>query len=421
LAHLSEVLVEAASVVGRVASGRSLAPHFDAEGRLDRSGRAALVELVYATLRRYGRVQAIVRLLSKRGRTDRLLEPLLWCALAALDCGRYSPHTLVEQAVEAARKAGREHAAGYVNALLRAWLRGRALFETALAADPVAFYWHPAWWIDRVRAAHPEHWQEILAAGNTRPPMALRVNRRRASPEQVLARLAQAGIGARRLEGMAIVLDRPLPVAHLPGYAEGVVSVQDAGAQRAISILDLRDGQRVLDACAAPGGKSGHILECADVSLLALEADAARCDALRRNLARLGLSAEVRAADCTAVAQWWDGRPFERILADVPCTGSGVVRRHPDAKWLRRASDAAGFARRQREILDALWPLLAPGGKLLYVTCSVFPEENEEQVRDFLARTPQARRLALPDGTPSQLLPDAEHDGFFFALIGKAT
>ncbi|MFY9316224.1 MAG: SAM-dependent methyltransferase, partial [Burkholderiales bacterium] len=217
-----------------------------------------------------------------------------------------------------------------------------------------------------------------------------------------------------------LLLERPMPVDRLPGFAAGEVSVKDAGAQRAAGLLALRDGQRVLDACAAPGGKSAHLLETAQVRLTALDVEAARCADITRNLARLGLAADVRAADCGAHEAWWDGAPFDRILADVPCSASGVARRHPDIKWLRRAADVAAFAARQARILEALWRVLAPGGKLLYVTCSVFPEENGVVIDAFAARTPGARRASLPDAAAAQLLPDAEHDGFFYALLEKS-
>jgi 16S rRNA (cytosine967-C5)-methyltransferase len=278
---------------------------------------------------------------------------------------------------------------------------------------------HPAWWIARLRTSFPEAWQGALEAGNQHPPMALRVNGRCAGVAAVQAELSDAGHVCRRLANDALLLERPLPVGQLPGFAEGRLSVQDAGAQWAAHWLDLAPGQRVLDACAAPGGKAAHILERAEVDLLALELDAARVARVRDNFARLGLAAELRHADCRAVDAWWDGRPFDRILADVPCSASGVVRRHPDIKWLRRATDIARFAAQQGEILDALWPTLAPGGKLLYVTCSLFDEENHGQIARFCERHPDARRLDI-DGRPAQqLLPDAEHDGFFYALLAK--
>jgi 16S rRNA (cytosine967-C5)-methyltransferase len=224
---------------------------------------------------------------------------------------------------------------------------------------------------------------------------------------------------AREVGEAALLLERPVPVERLPGFSEGEVSVQDAGAQRAAELLDLSSGQRVLDACAAPGGKSAHILERAEVALTALDIDAARCGRIEQNLQRLSLGATVRTADCTLPGAWWDGVPFDRILADVPCSASGVARRHPDLKWLRRAGDPAAFAARQAAILDALWQLLAPGGKLLYVTCSVFPQENQELVQAFVARTERARALPLAHGERSQWLPAPQHDGFYYALIQK--
>ena len=228
-------------------------------------------------------------------------------------------------------------------------------------------------------------------------------------------------MGSRIVGPFALLLDKPVPVLELPGFGEGDVSVQDLGAQQAAPLLDARPGMRVLDACAAPGGKSGHLLELADLRLTALDADASRIEDVRRTLKRLRLDegADVRTADCSRLESWCDGQPYERILADVPCSASGIVRRHPDIKWLRRASDLPAFAARQSAILDALWRVLSPGGKLLYVTCSVFPEENGAVVDAFRARTPQAVRLPLPGGVPDQWLPGPEHDGFFFALLEK--
>jgi 16S rRNA (cytosine967-C5)-methyltransferase len=307
-----------------------------------------------------------------------------------------------------------------VNALLRAYLRDRDSLERRVANDPEARYRHPRWWIERVRQAYPSAWEELLEAGNTHPPMCLRVNRRRTTPEIYAGRLAESGIRVQRQMGdCGLLLAKPVPVEQLPGFAEGHVSVQDAGAQLAAKYLDLAAGQRVLDACAAPGGKTAHILESSSVTLTALEIDPLRRVLVERNLQRLGLQARVMTADCAAVETWWDGAPFERILADVPCTASGVVRRHPDIKWLRRGGDIEAFAARQARILAALWRVLAQGGKLLYVTCSVFPEENEAVLDAFCTRTPGAERRALPAGAPAQLLPGPEHDGFYFAVLVK--
>ena len=418
LAPLAEALAAAAALVARVAAGRSLSAELE---RADRdASHAAQADLCYGTLRRYGRSQAIVSALSRRaGTTDRLVEALLWCSLYALESGRYAEYTVVDQAARACVAMQRSGAKGYVNALLRNFLRARGGLEARLRANDVAHYWHPKWWIDRVRTAHPSAWEQILAAGNTHPPMCLRVNARRATPQTYAARLAAEGIAASLIGPQALLLEKPVPVDRLPGFAEGEVSVQDAGAQRAAGLLELQAGQRVLDACAAPGGKSCHILESTSVDLVALDADAARCAGIARDQERLGLKSKVRAADCTALDSWWDGIAFERILADVPCSASGVARRHPDMKWLRRDADIAAFAARQARILDALWRTLSPGGKLLYVTCSVFTEENDAVVGAFTARTPGARCASLPDGAAAQLLPGPEHDGFFFALLEK--
>jgi 16S rRNA (cytosine967-C5)-methyltransferase len=418
---LAGALRDASQMVAKVAAGASLAGEFErvAEEGSD-TPRAALLDLTHGTLRRDGRMQKIVSELSRKQRPEPLLEALLWCSLYALESGRYAEYTVVDQAVRACGLLEKWNAKGYVNAMLRGALRGRPALEARIAADPQARYQHPAWWIESLRAAHPEQFESILAAGNSHPPMALRVNRRRVGLAEYEARLADEGIVARRLADDALLLERALPAERVPGFTAGEVSVQDAAAQRAARCLDLADGQRVLDACAAPGGKSAHILETAAVELTAIDADPARASRIGRNLERLGLAARsIAAADCRLPAQWWDGVPFDRILADVPCSASGVVRRHPDIKWLRRSQDLPAFAARQAAILDALWQVLGPGGKLLYVTCSVFPLENEVVVGDFVARVPQARRLELADGRPAQYLPSAEHDGFFYALIEK--
>lgn len=417
---LATALREAAIIVARVAAGASLAAEFE---RFAEEGtetpRAALIDLTHGTLRRYGRVQAIVRQLSRRSRGDALAEALLWCSLYALDSGRYAEYTVVDQAVRACAMLERWSAKGYVNALLRAYLRERASLEARIQADAEARYQHPRWWIDVLKQHYPEHWKAILAAGNSHPPMCLRVNRRRSRVAEYRARLAAEAVATREIGDEALLLERPVPVDRLPGFAEGDASVQDAGAQRAARCLELAAGQRVLDACAAPGGKAGHILETAAVQLTALEADAARCARLERTLARLGLGARIANADCTRPGEWWDGVPFDRILADVPCSASGIARRHPDIKWLRRSHDIAAFAARQAAILDALWQVLRAGGKLLYATCSVFPQENDAVIDAFVARAAHAVRLPLPDGAAAQGLPDAERDGFYYALIHK--
>lgn len=417
--------VLAARAVGEVLEGRNLDRALEAiragQPDADPRQRAAVQDLAYGTLRFLGEVDGLLAALSHKPVPDPHLRCLLRVALYQLAHSRTPAHAVVDQAVRAAAGVGQPAARGLVNALLRRFLRERdACLEAAHRTD-VGRWSHPLWWIDRVRTEYPDHWQGILEAGNRRPPMTLRVNRRRIDAAGWLALALAGGIEAQSTGGEAVALGRPLPVAELPGFAEGLVSVQDQGAQWAARLLDLADGQRVLDACAAPGGKTAHILETAAVDLVALDADEARLGRVRDNLRRLGLAARVVAGDAGAPADWWDGQPFDRILADLPCSASGVARRHPDAKWLRRESDIAGFAERQRSLLEALWHLLAPGGKLLYATCSVFAGENGRVVDDFISRHPEARRLELP-GFPApdgQLLPDAHHDGFFYALLGR--
>jgi 16S rRNA (cytosine967-C5)-methyltransferase len=417
---LAAELRDASRIVAGVAAGSSLDAELQRQlARAGSASRQALLDLTHGTLRRFGRGRWLVRQLSKRGRPDSAIEALLDCALYALESGRHAPHTVVDQAVKASRLIHKPHAGGYVNGLLRGFIRDRAQLEKRIDADAEARYQHPAWWIEALRAAYPRDWVRILEAGNSHPPMGLRVNRRRSSVADYAARLESEGIAAAIVGPSAIVLAKPRPVERLPGFAEGVVSVQDAGAQRAAELLDAADGQRVLDACAAPGGKAGHLLERNDVLLTALDVDPARCARIGENLGRLGLSAAVRVADCAESGSWWDGVPYDRVIADVPCSGSGVVRRHPDIKLLRREADLRQFARRAGVMLDALWRVLAPGGKLLYVTCSVFPEENGAVVDAFCARTPAMRMLPLPDASPAQTLPGPASDGFFFALLER--
>ena len=415
-ATLAVQLAEAARIVAQVAAGRSLAEAMD---RMREGSRGALIDLTHGTLRRYGRVQAIIAHLSRRGQPDALVAALLWTALYGLESARYTEHTVVDEAVKACGLLEQWPAKGYVNGLLRSFLRQRTALEAQLANEVEAHYQHPLWWIDSLRRGYPTEWENVLAAGNAHPPMTLRVNRRRIDADAYQARLAAENIAARRQGAEGLLLEHPLPVDRLPGFGAGEVSVQDLGAQRAAHCLDLRSGQRVLDACAAPGGKTAHMLELADVAMTALDIDAARSARIGATLDRLGLRAEIRLGDALQPQQWWDGRPFDRILADVPCSASGIARRRPDIKWLRRANDVPRFAEQQRNLLAALWPVLAPGGKLLYATCSIFPEENEAVVAAFSASENTARQLPLPDGARAQWLPDAEHDGFYYALIQK--
>ncbi|NMF87952.1 16S rRNA (cytosine(967)-C(5))-methyltransferase RsmB [Aromatoleum petrolei] len=411
----------AAELVEAVLGGANLTEVFEAmlarHADWSDATRGAVRDLAWGTLRDYGRGDAVLRCLLHKPLPE-AIHALLLVALHRLETRPEQAHTVVNQAVEAAA-AMMAPLKGVVNAVLRNRQRNAAELDAELGADQAAYYRHPPWWVERLRASFPQDWEAALAAGNERPPMGLRINRLRGGVDAYARELEELGFACRRLANDALVLAKPVAVAALPGFAEGRVSVQDGGAQWAARWLDLVPGQRVLDACAAPGGKSAHILETAAVELLSLELDPVRSRRIADNFARLGLTGEVRTVDCRAVAKWWDGRPFDRILADVPCSASGVARRHPDIKWLRRADDIGRFAAQQAEILDALWPTLMPGGKLLYVTCSVFDEENTRQVARFCARHPDALRIDI-DGRPeSQLLPDADHDGFYYALLAK--
>jgi len=427
---LARTLAAAAYAVAAVLAGRT------PEAALAAAApelRPAALDLAYTCLRDAGRGDFLLGRLLEKPLKDPEVRALLLVALARLERRPAEAHTVVDQAVAAAAGLSNGRFKALTNAVLRNFLRRRDELLAAADTDPVAHWRHPDWWLAKLRASYPADWEAIAAAGNTHPPMCLRVNRRRPAglddnrrrpaSADFLSELRTADIVAETLDSFALLLEKPLPVDRLPGFAAGRVSVQDWGAQHAAVLLDVHDGQRVLDACAAPGGKTAHLLELATLDLTALELDATRARGIAENLDRLGLAASVKVADARQPQRWWDGRPFDRILADVPCSASGVARRHPDIKWLRRAADVAGFARTQAAILDALWPALAPGGKMLYCTCSVFPEENGAQVRAFVARHPDARRL--PTGLAActedelQLLPAAAHDGFYFALLQK--
>jgi 16S rRNA (cytosine967-C5)-methyltransferase len=424
-----EVQRVAAAALGGVLRGRSLdselAAAWRAHAGLDGRSRAAVQDIAYGVLRFLPRLEALLDALLDKPLADERLRVLLIVALHQLEHTRAAPHAVVDHAVRTCQALGFTSAKGLVNAVLRNFLRRRtALVARVQRAEP-ARYCHPQWWIDKMRAQYPGEYAEVLEAGNAHPPLTLRVNRRRIEVAEYLQLLARNGIQGRPCGGAAVWLPKALPAARLPGLNEGLVSVQDAAAQLAAPLLDLAGGMRVLDACAAPGGKTGHVLELADVELTALDSDAARLERVRENLARLGFAARILCGDASEPASWWDGTPFDRVLLDAPCSGSGVARRHPDIKWLRRESDIAQYAQLQARMLDALWQVLAGGGKLLYATCSVFHEENHEQVARFLERHRDARRLALPaigndvHARAGQLLPDGRHDGFFYALLQK--
>ena len=427
---------QAALAVRRVLEGGTLGAALAAaaSGEDAAGGRrhALVQELAYGTLRHWGTLDALTRRVATKPLTDPLLSCLVAVALYQLDHTRAPPFAIVDHAVDNAAVLVRPAAKALVNALLRRYLRERDALLEAVRADPVARWSYPRWWIDRVCRDFPDDWRAILEAGNERPPLALRVNARLTSRDDLIARFADAGVTATPVGTACIIVAPPRAVTELPGFAEGAFSVQDAGAQLAGPLLRPEKGMRVLDACAAPGGKTTHLAELADVEIVALDADAGRLARVRENLARLphgDAIVDVREGDATRPSTWWDGRAFDLILADVPCTASGVVRRHPDVKWLRRETDVGNFARQQARLLDALWPCLAKDGRLLYATCSMFRDENEAQVERFLATHADALRetltfapgVAARGGQLLPSLPGAGHnqDGFFYALLGK--
>jgi 16S rRNA (cytosine967-C5)-methyltransferase len=335
--------------------------------------------------------------------------------------------------VDAARLLGLERAAGLVNAVLRRYLRERVALLASADRDLATRHAHPAWLVEALRAAWPAELEQLLAANNAHPPLALRVDLSRTRSVDYLQELAARGLAGEAVSGVptAVTLSHPVPVAELPGFAEGRVSVQDPSAQLAALWLAPLPGERVLDACAAPGGKAGALLEIAagPIALTAVDNDAARLERVGENLKRLGREAKLLQADLCGPPDWWDGVPFDAILLDAPCSATGVIRRHPDIKLLRRAADIAGFAARQLLLLRGCWPLLRPGGRLLYATCSVLPAENAAVVRAFLAATPEATVAPVPEplaglplhpcGPGWQLLPGAAGDGFYYACLHK--
>ncbi|SMC28725.1 16S rRNA (cytosine967-C5)-methyltransferase [Andreprevotia lacus DSM 23236] len=414
----------AGEIIAAVLDGQTLTDAFNRVWKLEPNlrpqQRGAIQDLGYGTLRHLGLLQRVLESLLNKPMREPELRALLLVSLYQLHFTRAAPYTIVDHAVKVAAHTGAGKGKGLVNAILRNFMRQRNELVGAAERTPLGRWSHPVWWISALQKAYPQQWEAILAAGNQHPPMTLRVNRRRGTLGDYQARLQDAGIAARALDDdSALLLKQPVGVDMLPGFFDGDASVQDWGAQRAAQLLDVRDGMRVLDACAAPGGKTGHILELADVDLTAVDFDAQRLSRVADNLKRLNLTATLKTGDAGSPTGWWDGKLFDRILADVPCSATGVARRHPDIKWLRRPEDFASFARQQAEMLDALWPLVAPGGKLLYATCSIFPAENSEQAAAFAARHADAERLPLNLPGDGQLLPSPEHDGFFYALFSK--
>lgn len=419
----------AALAVAAVLSGRSLDDALPPlEGGLSPGDRSLLRALAYGTLRDHGRLSALAqRMLKSSLQADTLICALIEVGLFQLRSLRVSPHAAVNETVLACEILGRTERKPLLNALLRRFQREQESLEAAVAGDPTAQYSHPSWLIETLQRDWPEHWQSVLERNNEQAPMSLRVNRRRQDRDAYCAALAAAGLAAHPVEAApdALVLEHPTAVERIPGFIEGRVSVQDASAQLAVDLLQLEPGLKVLDACSAPGGKTAHLLERADVEVLAVDHDAQRLGKVRDTLRRLDLKAELLARDAALLKDRWGGAPFDRILLDAPCSGTGVIRRHPDIKWLRRADDIPRMADAQLRLLFALWPLLAPGGRMVFATCSVLAAEGEHVVRQFFMQQADAKHETIDASWGEarrfgrRIAPGGDFDGFYYACLRK--
>ncbi len=423
----------AAHLLVAVGEGYSLQQLF-AQIRMDEQARPNVQRLTFDALRHWGTTQFWLKKHIANPPAE-WIQAVLCVALTQLLLQEENEFTLVNEAVLAIDN-NKPHAKGMVNAILRRFLREREDWLAQAQENDVAHYNHPQWWIDTLKAQYPNNWQAILHTNNSHPPMTLRVNARQHSVAQYQALLAANGHGSQvsELSPQALVLDTPCAVTALPEFSEGAVSVQDAGAQLSAQLMDIPShaaGLRVLDACAAPGGKTAHLLEQYNgIALTAIEKDPVRAQRIHDNLHRLGLSAQVLVVDANNVHQWWDGQPFERILLDAPCSASGIVRRHPDIRWLRQADDLDSLAQQQAALLRTMWKVLAVGGRLVYCTCSIFLPECDGIIETFMQHTPNAHRIYPSVLTQlqqteriGQLLPNTQaarnHDGFFYAVLEK--
>ncbi|WP_066568824.1 16S rRNA (cytosine(967)-C(5))-methyltransferase RsmB [Snodgrassella sp. CFCC 13594] len=406
----------ATTCVGAVLRGRNLTDVFNelwaTHPELSATERGALQDMTYGCLRYYGLLQQLLNDMVSTPPAE--IRELLLVALYQLQFTRNAVHAVVNETVDRAAKIAGGRFKNLVNAVLRRFLRERVHLIQAAQKHTQARFNLPHWWLMCLQQQHPKHWQNIAAASVMHPPMTLRINRRHHTAQSYLGLLHAAGMDGKVMTDYALVLTEPISVQKLPGFNEGWVSVQDFGAQQAIPLLNPQKGERILDACAAPGGKTGHILEWADCQVTALDIEPTRLQRVKANLHRLNFHAQLFCAPAEDIHSWYDGQAFDAILADVPCTASGVIKRHPDIKWLRRPQDALQTAAQQHSLLDTLWTTLKPKGRMLLATCSLFAEENQQQMQAFLQRHDDAHvrehHVLLPNGT---------QDGFFYALIDK--
>jgi 16S rRNA (cytosine967-C5)-methyltransferase len=424
--HHSQLI--AADCVSEVIKGHNLNQvferHFDHHSHITPQQKSIAIFLAYGAIRFLGENQFFIRKLINKKITNKKIEALLCVALFQLNHDQSTEFTVVNEAVKAAKFINKSWAGSFVNGVLRNFIRQKDNLKAELKNDGEAFYSYPLWWIKLIKQEYNKDWESILLNGNKHPPLTLRINVRKINLKQYEEKLKSESIEYRILGDIALELTQPIPVEKIPGFIDGEVSVQDFGAQLAAQLLDLKDGQVCLDACSAPGGKTGHMLEMADIELVSIDQEKDRLHKVKENLERLELHAHLKCADLTAIKSWWNEKLFDRILLDAPCSASGVVRRHVDIKWLRRSRDIDIFAKQQKIMLQAMWQLLKKGGKLLYATCSIFPDENQRVIDDFIKEHSDAKEVKWSVDSKyskyeNQLIPSENHDGFFYALFEK--
>jgi 16S rRNA (cytosine967-C5)-methyltransferase len=424
--HQSQLI--AADCVSEVIKGHNLNQvferRFEHHQNITPQQKSVAIFLAYGAIRYLGENQFFIQQLIDKKITNKKIEALLCVALFQLNHDQSTDFTVVNEAVEAAKLINKSWAGSFVNGVLRNFIRQKEKLQTELKNDEEAFYSYPLWWINLIKQNYPKDWESILLNGNKHPPLTLRINERQTNLKQYEEKLKSEAISYRVLGNIALELTQPTPVEKIPGFMDGEVSIQDFGAQLAAKLLDLQDGQFCLDACSAPGGKTGHMLEIADIELVSIDQQKDRLYKVKENLERLHLHAYLKCADLAAVNTWWNEKLFDRILLDAPCSASGVVRRHVDIKWLRRPRDIEMFTKQQEAMLEAMWQLLKKGGKLLYATCSIFYHENQKVINHFIKEHTDAKEVKWSVDSEyskyeNQLIPSENHDGFFYALLEK--
>lgn len=424
--HHSQLI--AADCVSEVIKGHNLNQVFEGcfeyHQNITPQQKSVTIFLAYGAIRFLGENQFFIQKLIDKKITNKKIEALLCVALFQLNHDQSTDFTVVNEAVKAAKLINKSWAGSFVNGVLRSFIRQKEKLQTELKNDEEAFYSYPLWWINLIKKNYTKDWESILLNGNKHPPLTLRINERKINLKQYEEKLKSEAISYRVLGNIALKLTQPTSVEKIPGFMDGEVSIQDFGAQLAAKLLDLQDGQICLDACSAPGGKTGHMLEIADIELVSIDQQKDRLYKVKENLERLHLHAYLKCADLTAVNTWWNEKLFDRILLDAPCSASGVVRRHVDIKWLRRPCDVEMFAKQQETMLEAMWQLLKKGGKLLYATCSIFHDENHKVIKRFIKEHTDAKEVKWTVDSQyskyeNQLIPSENHDGFFYALLEK--